>query len=613
MTRAAATEQVVLELPTAAKAAPPAVPHALALRWLATVCQQIPGAERGIVLLDVDPSVARNPTARWPSDAQTTPELIAAAEHAFTQTAPVVHAHDGAKGEQWVSIACPVSVFGQSRGVVVVRVSGLAEHQRKVVIQILQWGSTWLELLLEQRSAPAATRLPALLEGLEGAFEPRRFVPVALAVASHLAHHLDFERVSLGLLRRRSVELIALSDSPSVSRRTSFAQALEQAMAEARDAESAVLHQQPFASGGIAHQALAKEGDALAICSVPLRSAGRPFAVLTFERVADRPLDAESTQLCIAVAAALGPMLDLKRMQDRPWWSRGGDALVGPTRARRTTLRRVGLLLLLLTGVALISVTDGEYRVAAPATVEGRVQRAVVAPFDGFVELASVRAGDRVTRGMTLAQLDDDPIVLEQRKWSSQREELVKQYRRALAGRERAESRVLEARVGQADAELELLTAQLKRTVLRAPFDGVVVSGDLSRALGAPVTRGQVLFEVAPLDDYRIVLQVDERDMRGLRVGLRGALALTGMPAERLPIMVQKIGTSAQDADGRNVVQLEARLAAKLDESASESAGALRPGMHGVAKITVGERRLLWIWTHALVDWARLALWSGLP
>ena len=168
---------------------------------------------------------------------------------------------------------------------------------------------------------------------------------------------------------------------------------------------------------------------------------------------------------------------------------------------------------------------------------------------------------------------------------------------------------VLEARVAQADAELELLSAQLKRTTLRAPLDGVVVSGDLSRALGAPVTRGQVLFEVAPLDDYRVVLQVDERDMSGLRIGQRGALALTGMPQARLPIVVQKIGTSAQDADGRNVVRVEARLAANR----KENLGALRPGMHGVAKVATGERRLLWIWTHDLVDWARLALWSGLP
>jgi hypothetical protein len=35
--------------------------------------------------------------------------------------------------------------------------------------------------------------------------------------------------------------------------------------------------------------------------------------------------------------------------------------------------------------------------------------------------------------------------------------------------------------------------------------------------------------------------------------------------------------------------------------------------MEGIAKIDAGRRRLLWIWTHELIDWLRLQLWSFLP
>ena len=31
---------------------------------------------------------------------------------------------------------------------------------------------------------------------------------------------------------------------------------------------------------------------------------------------------------------------------------------------------------------------------------------------------------------------------------------------------------------------------------------------------------------------------------------------------------------------------------------------------HGLGKIEVGERRMLWVWTHKMVDWLRLKLWS---
>ena len=48
---------------------------------------------------------------------------------------------------------------------------------------------------------------------------------------------------------------------------------------------------------------------------------------------------------------------------------------------------------------------------------------------------------------------------------------------------------------------------QLERMQIMAPFDGVVVSGDLSQSLGSPVERGDVLFEVAPLDDWRLMLE----------------------------------------------------------------------------------------------------------
>jgi hypothetical protein len=36
----------------------------------------------------------------------------------------------------------------------------------------------------------------------------------------------------------------------------------------------------------------------------------------------------------------------------------------------------------------------------------------------------------------------------------------------------------------------------------------------------------------------------------------------------------------------------------------------LRPGMEGVAKIDIGRRRLIWIWTHSLFDWLRVWTWQ---
>ena len=100
---------------------------------------------------------------------------------------------------------------------------------------------------------------------------------------------------------------------------------------------------------------------------------------------------------------------------------------------------------------------------------------------------------------------------------------------------------VTAAQEAQAQAQLALVEERIARASLTAPFDGIVVVGDLSQQLGSPVEQGKVLFEVAPLDSYRVELQVDERDIGELSQKQRGELALAGLPFERLPFTVRQI------------------------------------------------------------------------
>jgi hypothetical protein len=133
----------------------------------------------------------------------------------------------------------------------------------------------------------------------------------------------------------------------------------------------------------------------------------------------------------------------------------------------------------------------------------------------------------------------------------------------------------------------------------------LVVSGDLSQALGSPVERGKVLFEIAPLDNYRAALQIDEREIGLLEQGRRGHLLLAGLPSEALEFTVTKMVPVPTAADGRNTFRVEAAL--------DTAAPLLRPGMEGVGKIDAGQRSLLWIWSRGLLNWARLTAWEWLP
>ena len=95
---------------------------------------------------------------------------------------------------------------------------------------------------------------------------------------------------------------------------------------------------------------------------------------------------------------------------------------------------------------------------------------------------------------------------------------------------------------------LSLNAYDLERAQLRAPFESLVVSGDLSQSIGAPVERGKVLFEVAPLDAYRVILEVDERDIAEVADGQEGHLVLSAFPNEPLPFTVHSLPRSPQRA-----------------------------------------------------------------
>ncbi len=233
------------------------------------------------------------------------------------------------------------------------------------------------------------------------------------------------------------------------------------------------------------------------------------------------------------------------------------------------------------------------------------MQRAVTAPFNGFVREAPLRAGDTVKAGQVIGRFEDRELQLERLKMTAQRDQYERQHREAMAKRDRAQIEIVGAQISQAEAQLALLDEQLARTAMVAPFDSVIVSGDLSQSLGSPVERGQVLFELAPLDGYRIVLKVDERDIAHVALGQRGELAVTAMPGEAVPFTVTSITPVNLAQEGRNYFRVEASL--------EGSTGRLRPGMAGVGKIHVDERKLVWIWTRTLTDWVRLTLWSWLP
>ncbi|MDT8327815.1 MAG: HlyD family efflux transporter periplasmic adaptor subunit [Roseovarius sp.] len=297
-----------------------------------------------------------------------------------------------------------------------------------------------------------------------------------------------------------------------------------------------------------------------------------------------------------AIAALVGPILHQKRLNDRSWPVRavlwlGGlfAAVLGPA--------RLGLKLTVLALAAaayFFSTATTAFEVTADARLEGQVQRIISAPFDGYLVDQAVRPGDRVTEGAILAQHDDRDIRLQLLSTEAQlRQRLVEMNAAVAEGR----------RTDQA-----LLDAQIARTVLRAPFAGVIVSGDRTQQLGAAVSRGEELFVVAPLDDYRLRLAVAEGDIAEIAPDQAGQVRFAARPDDTFGFTINRIMSVAEVGQGLNRFAVEGAIAPDGDRQ-----GVLLPGMEGVARIGVDERLLIRVWTQDALDWLRLALWRWIP
>jgi biotin carboxyl carrier protein len=580
--------------------------------WLAIQCRFIPGVVGGVVLLQAGSDGRYMPVAVWPDVRKDMSYLTQAAQRSLMERRGLVQPPSAEGGGYHV--AYPVEAMGTLHGVVVIDVAPRPESELQAVLRQLHWGAASLELLFYRgavaKEIESRNRLQTVLELVASAAGQERYTASAMALVTELATRLECDRVSLGFVQAGQIKIDAFSHSAQFKERTNLVRAVAAAMDEAVDQGAPITW--PPVQGALpvvarAHDALSREQGGGTVCTVPMQVGNAYVGAITLERPAGKPFDDTTLELLEALTGLAAPMLDTHRREDQwfgkralIWWKEKLRQLFGP----RHAALKFGVLAALLL-VAFMTLAKGPFRVSAGTTLEPLIQQAAAAPFNGYVREAPVRAGDLVKAGMVLARLDDRELKLERLKWIGQEEELGKQLRQAMADRNAAQVQIVAAQLDQARAQVARVEDQLSRTTVVAPFDGVVVSGDLSQQLGAPVERGTVLFEVAPLESFRLVVKVDERDVAFVREGQRGSLLLSAFPDDTIGFTVQKVTPVSTPRDGRNFFRVEAQL--------DRTDPRMRPNMEGVGKVEIDERRYIWIWTRSVIDSLRLALWQWLP
>jgi GAF domain-containing protein/biotin carboxyl carrier protein len=449
-------------------------------------------------------------------------------------------------------------------------------------------------------------RLHKAMETLSAVNSHRRFGSTAMALCNEAAAQWQCDRVSLGVLKGRYVQVKALSHTESFSRKMQVVQDLESAMEECLDQDCEVIHPASENSTYISRQTaeLSKRHGPLALASLPIRYAQKVWGVLTLERPADRPFTADEVEavrlaleLCTARLAAL---------QEHDRWIGAKLAaglrdilalIVGP---RHTWAKIIAFLAVAATLFLIFA--KGNYRAEASFVLEGTQRQIVPAPFDGYLKTVNVEVSDAIRASETsLGELDTAELRLKLAEAKADRAGYLKQMDAAMRDGETAQAQIAEANAEKAQAQIDLFEYMIGQAKLLSPLSGTVVEGDLKRQIGAPVKMGDVLFEVTPLESLRAVLHVREDQITDVQVGQRGRLATASYPGQRIEFEVERVNPIAEVVKQKNVFKVRVRLL--------ELYPWMRPGMEGVAKIDLAKRSYAWIWTRKIINWVRMKLW----
>lgn len=251
--------------------------------------------------------------------------------------------------------------------------------------------------------------------------------------------------------------------------------------------------------------------------------------------------------------------------------------------------------------------SEGEIRARGQLGIFPRVRGQVVSTMDERGEVA---------QGDVLVELEDRALERELREaqaalWSVKADESVAETRferartdarraRRLANeelipREEAEQaetelesargglEVARAKVRQAEIRLESARDDIDRSVIRAPFDGVVLSMDAEVGQPISMSSGRPLVTMAPaLNDLRLRLEVNEVDIGRIERGQDVVFSVESQPGREFHATVREVEHGGREDGGVRVYRVMA-------EVESVEGARLLPGMSVRARLRVGD------------------------
>ena len=442
------------------------------------------------------------------------------------------------------------------------------------------------------------------------------FSSAAMNLCNELANRSGASRISLGWYKGRNIKVRALSHTEEFDKKQELIVQLERVMEECADQEEIVqFDPQGKNSDNVTReaQALSRAQGGNIVLSLPLRQNAEVRGVITLEFLPTTKLGPQLSHGLTVAVDLLAPQLYDRYQNDRWLITKTGLSIQGQLKhvtGPRFMLAKV-IIFLSIVLIAFVTFYKPMYHVSAPFTFGSPDKTLMSSPFEGTLQAIGknnqgdpLRPGDMVHKGQMLATLDTYELRKKLNEAISQYGSAMQEYWKDLGDRtgKVAEANIALEKAKAAKAYMELYQSQIDQSTIRAPYEGLILKGDLTPKIGQKLQLGEELFDLAPNNSLRAELSVHERDIENVKLGAVGRLATDALPMDKYTLHVTRVIPVPDAKEGANNFTVYA-------ETDSTDHPAWKPGMTGEARIDVEPKRLVWIWTHRLIDFLRLKLW----
>jgi RND family efflux transporter MFP subunit len=252
--------------------------------------------------------------------------------------------------------------------------------------------------------------------------------------------------------------------------------------------------------------------------------------------------------------------------------------------------------------VIFLAVCPLPMRVAGDAVV-APLHRAQVQPeFEGVVGKVFVHEGDPMKRGQVLAEMDAWNYRSALAEAEAKYQTALLQMNRSLANNDGSEAGIQRVQADYWKAEVDRSRQLVDKAKLRSPIDGVVATPHVENFAGRRLQFGDSFAEVVDASGAMVDVGIDDTEASLLKNGSKAAVKLNSYPMRTFRGTVVVVSPEGRQ-EGESRVFFARVLVPNQD-------GAIRTGMEGRGKVSVGWHAAGYVLFRRPVVWLYSKIWS---